>query len=109
MCAALWFFTTACEAGSETPAGGRPPRDLTAQAGTGQHPQALSGLTVAEDFTPSVSGNNGAITASRPFRVLQLNLCNSGYAGCYRGGASISEAVTQINSRVPDVVTLNEI
>src|SRR6185295_4131857 len=24
-----------------------------------------------------------------PFRVLQLNLCNSGVAGCYQGGRSI--------------------
>jgi endonuclease/exonuclease/phosphatase family metal-dependent hydrolase len=44
----------------------------------------------------------------RPFRVLQMNLCNSGIAGCYTG-RSVNEAAAVIRADVPDVVTLNEI
>lgn len=43
------------------------------------------------------------------FRALQLNLCNSGIAGCFEGGQSIPEGQTVIARWVPDVVTLNEV
>jgi hypothetical protein len=51
----------------------------------------------------------GALPSRYPFWVLQLNLCNSGFAGCYQGGKSIPEAQAVIQSNKPDVVTLNEI
>jgi endonuclease/exonuclease/phosphatase family metal-dependent hydrolase len=41
-------------------------------------------------------------------RVLQMNLCNSGIAGCYTG-RSVAEAAAVIRAEAPDVVTLNEI
>jgi endonuclease/exonuclease/phosphatase family metal-dependent hydrolase len=41
-------------------------------------------------------------------RVLQLNLCNSGIAGCYTG-RSTAAAAAAIRAQVPDVVTLNEV
>jgi hypothetical protein len=41
-------------------------------------------------------------------RVLQLNLCNSGRAGCYTG-RSVAQAAAVIRATAPDVVTLNEI
>ncbi|MGK5442734.1 endonuclease/exonuclease/phosphatase family protein [Micromonospora sp. URMC 105] len=47
-------------------------------------------------------------TASTTLRVLQLNLCNSGRAGCYTG-RSVTEAAEVISAEVPDLVTLNEI
>jgi hypothetical protein len=40
--------------------------------------------------------------------VLQLNLCNSGLAGCYTGRA-VAEAATVIRTNMPDIVTLNEV
>jgi hypothetical protein len=40
--------------------------------------------------------------------VLQLNLCNSGFADCYTG-RSVAEASTVIHDELPDLVTLNEI
>jgi endonuclease/exonuclease/phosphatase family metal-dependent hydrolase len=43
-----------------------------------------------------------------PLRVLQLNLCGSGYAGCYTGRATLAAGAT-IRTLRPDVVTLNEI
>jgi len=44
----------------------------------------------------------------RPFRVLQLNLCNSGFVGCYTG-RSVDAAAALIRAHRPDVVSLNEI
>jgi hypothetical protein len=41
--------------------------------------------------------------------VLQLNLCDSGYAACYDGGRSVPEAASVITARRPDTVTLNEV
>ncbi len=41
-------------------------------------------------------------------RVLQMNLCNSGLAGCYTG-RSVATAVAVIRAQAPDVVTLNEV
>ena len=43
-----------------------------------------------------------------PVRVLQLNLCNSGIAGCYTG-RSTAEAAAVIRAETPDLVTLNEV
>ncbi|WP_326557987.1 endonuclease/exonuclease/phosphatase family protein [Micromonospora sp. NBC_01796] len=47
-----------------------------------------------------------------PFGVLQLNLCNSGFAGCYaalNNGRAVEEAYATITALRPQVVTLNEI
>jgi endonuclease/exonuclease/phosphatase (EEP) superfamily protein YafD len=41
-------------------------------------------------------------------RVLQMNLCNSGLAGCYTGRA-VDIAAAVIRAQAPDVVTLNEV
>ena len=43
-----------------------------------------------------------------PVRVLQLNLCNSGFADCYTGRAT-AEAAAVIHEEIPDLVTVNEI
>jgi endonuclease/exonuclease/phosphatase family metal-dependent hydrolase len=54
-----------------------------------------------------------ALTASpatgtrQSLRVIQMNLCNSGIAGCYTGRA-VTEAATVIRAEAPDLVTLNE-
>jgi hypothetical protein len=50
----------------------------------------------------------GGQPVTRPLRVLQLNLCDSGFAGCYSGRA-VAAAASAIRERRPDVVTLNEI
>ena len=52
--------------------------------------------------TPAAAGTDTGL------RVLQLNLCNSGIAGCYTG-RSVAEAAAVVRAEVPDVVTLNEI
>lgn len=41
-------------------------------------------------------------------RVLQMNLCNSGLAGCYTGRA-VAVAAAVMKAQDPDVVTLNEV
>jgi hypothetical protein len=48
-------------------------------------------------------------TTGRTLRVLQMNLCNSGLAACYRGGQSIPEAAATIATTRPDLVTVNEV
>jgi endonuclease/exonuclease/phosphatase family metal-dependent hydrolase len=66
----------------------------------------LAAITVAP--TPARAGLPGGI----PFVTLQLNLCNSGEAACYRSvnnGRSVAEAAAVLAARRPDVVTLNEI
>ena len=56
-----------------------------------------------------LSGSTAAGEARRPLlKVLQLNLCNSGLAGCYTGRA-VAEAATLVRANLPDVVTLNEV
>ncbi|WP_394835520.1 hypothetical protein LVJ94_01160 [Pendulispora rubella] len=47
--------------------------------------------------------------AATPFKVLQLNLCNSGLAGCYEDGKAIGEGIAKIDSQQPDVVSVNEV
>ena len=44
----------------------------------------------------------------RPYRVLQMNLCDSGIADCYTG-RSVAEAAAVIRATAPDLVTLNEV
>lgn len=41
-------------------------------------------------------------------RVLQLNLCSSGIAGCFTGRAT-AEAAALLRAEAPDLVTLNEV
>ncbi|WNV85782.1 endonuclease/exonuclease/phosphatase family protein [Umezawaea sp. Da 62-37] len=47
--------------------------------------------------------------AATAFKVLQMNLCNSGVASCYQNGLAVGEAVTMIRNRQPDVVSVNEV
>ncbi|MFI5837395.1 endonuclease/exonuclease/phosphatase family protein [Micromonospora sp. NPDC051300] len=47
-------------------------------------------------------------TGPGTLRVLQMNLCNSGRAGCWTGRA-VPRAAGVIAAEVPDVVTLNEV
>lgn len=56
----------------------------------------LAGAGVAAGFT------------GPELRVLQMNLCNSGEAGCYTG-RSVARAAAALRAHAPDLVTLNEI
>ena len=69
--------------------------------------------------TATVQGPNAADPAPGPpaqvaavpvpsVRVLQLNLCNSGIAGCYTG-RSMAAAAAVIRVEMPDLITLNEV
>jgi endonuclease/exonuclease/phosphatase family metal-dependent hydrolase len=56
-----------------------------------------------------LAGCGTAASESRsPVRVLQMNLCDSGIAGCYTG-RSTAEAAEVIRAERPDLVTLNEV
>jgi endonuclease/exonuclease/phosphatase family metal-dependent hydrolase len=57
----------------------------------------------------ALTGSTSTAAATRePLRVLQMNLCDSGIAGCYTG-RSVNEAAVVIGSDRPRVVTLNEV
>ena len=56
----------------------------------------------SRDMTPP-SGSQ-----SVTMRVLQMNLCDSGIAGCYTGRA-VAEAAAVMRAERPDIVTLNEV
>ena len=60
-----------------------------------------AGLSRGEPGTP------GGVTDPQ-VRVLQMNLCDSGLAGCYTG-RSVTAAVAVIRDQAPDLVTLNEV
>jgi endonuclease/exonuclease/phosphatase family metal-dependent hydrolase len=47
-------------------------------------------------------------TAAVPVKVLQLNICHSGIAGCYTGDAVMAKARAVIGSVRPDVLSVNE-
>lgn len=81
----------------------------------GSGPCVTSGVSLGDPEAARLAGGAdapevpGALPSRYPFWVLQLNLCNSGFAGCYENGLSIPEAVTAIQNNAPDVVTLNEV
>ncbi|NJC74080.1 endonuclease/exonuclease/phosphatase family protein [Planosporangium thailandense] len=55
-----------------------------------------------------LTGSSPESTMTRPFRVIQMNLCDSGMAGCYTG-RSVAAAAAVIRNEAPDLVTLNEV
>lgn len=56
------------------------------------------GLTL---FTPTA-------TAATQVKVLQLNICHSGVAGCYTGDRVMTKAISVITSVRPQVLSVNE-
>ena len=69
--------------------------------------KAWSGLLVACVVLVTAFCTTGAGRRD-DVRVLQMNLCNSGLAGCYTGRA-VATAADVIRAQAPDVVTLNEV
>src|SRR2546428_12178225 len=57
--------------------------------------------------------NADAAPSAQEFKLMQLNLCNSGIAPCYekynKHSDSVGEAVELIRKYRPNVVTLNEV
>jgi hypothetical protein len=72
----------------------------------------LAGGSGCAPATPA-AGAPAPVPAAAPVpattvRLLQMNLCNSGIAGCYTGRA-VAEGAAVIRAEVPDLVTLNEV
>lgn len=63
--------------------------------------------TTSTDTTDTGSSTDTG-TSGQELRVLQLNLCHSGVAGCYKGDAVLAKAVEVIDSVAPTLVTVNE-
>lgn len=57
---------------------------------------------------PPASAGAAGDAPAPALRVLHLNLCNSGIAGCYTG-RSVAEGAAVLRAEAPDLVTLNEI
>ncbi len=89
------------ETPAETPETPAEAEDCAEGAGT----CASSGVTLGDPDAPAP----GALPSHYPFWTLQMNLCNSGFAGCYEGGQAVPEAAAVIQNNAPDVVTLNEV
>ncbi|MEU1681642.1 endonuclease/exonuclease/phosphatase family protein [Micromonospora zamorensis] len=68
------------------------------------------GLLIVAAGLPAGPTVASSTETGRPtvLRMLQLNLCNSGRAGCYTG-RSVAVASDVIRAEAPDLVTLNEI
>jgi len=88
--------------------GGESEADAAAQGDA-----AGSALDATGGFEAPLNARAGApmlsLPPASPFRALQLNLCNSGYADCYQEGKSIAEGIGVIRQVAADLVTLNEI
>lgn len=77
---------------------------MTATLGAARRPiQLLLGLLLLVGSLTVAAPSHAATSYS----VLQINMCNSGYAGCYTGRAQAG-TIALIKSRVPYAVTLNE-
>ena len=78
--------------------------------GTGRRPalRAVGIATVLACTMPLLVASPAVHASSGTLRLLQMNLCNSGDAGCHTGRA-VTEAATVIHAEAPEIVTLNEI
>jgi hypothetical protein len=69
---------------------------------------SVSALLVTELSMAGASWGGPAAADGTRVRMLQLNLCNSGFAGCFTG-RSVALATALIRDEAPDLVTLNEV
>ncbi|HVV24599.1 MAG TPA: hypothetical protein VHF06_34535 [Pseudonocardiaceae bacterium] len=79
----------------------------TTQAAT--QAAACTGVCWGAERAPGVAPR---LPSGSTFRELQMNLCDSGLASCYKelnNGQSVPEAVGIIKARHPDLVTVNEV
>jgi hypothetical protein len=95
---------------SATPSPDPAPSVRSVPAGTVIAPGATAVAGAAAGVLPARRPAAGSAPPGRTLRELQVNLCNSGEAGCYTGGRSIDEAGALIRGAArPDLVTLNEV
>ena len=67
--------------------------------------------TASAGAAPLASAEPPATAPSAPYSLLQMNLCLSGFAGCFPGTAYpsiVDEAIDVINAHHPNAVTVNE-
>jgi endonuclease/exonuclease/phosphatase family metal-dependent hydrolase len=68
----------------------------------------LAALVAAASLGVRAPAGQGAPDVPTPVRLLQMNLCDSGLAGCYTG-RSAAEAAAVIRAVTPDLITVNEV
>jgi hypothetical protein len=99
--------TVAPTSGSDTTAQTGTVGETTSSESTSSAGTSTSGDTTAETTGESSGTTGGALSGE--VRVLQLNLCHSGVAGCFTGDAVMTKAVSVITDVAPALVTLNEV
>jgi hypothetical protein len=65
-------------------------------------------LFVALLVVAAASTTTATSAAATTVKVLQLNICHSGIADCYRGDAVITKSLAVITSAKPQVLSVNE-
>lgn len=71
--------------------------------------RSIAVLACLASAAGALTGSPAPVTVTaKPFRAVQMNLCNSGFAGCYSGW-SVNQAAAVIRREEPDLVTLNEV
>jgi hypothetical protein len=103
------LFIVGCAAAAGEPPTASGAEDCTDQEGACVQSGAIAAPDTEGKIEAALTAATSSLPTHYPFWVLQLNLCNSGIAGCYDGGRSVPEAATAIQNSAPDVVTLNEI
>lgn len=96
--------TTTTTTGATTTADATTTTDATADATT-TTTTTTTDTTTTDTTTTATTGP----VAPAELRVLQLNLCHSGVAGCFKGDAPMIRAVQVITDVQPGLVTLNEV
>lgn len=95
-------------AGSSSGSTSGEPTTGDATSGDATTGDATTGGVSTTDGTTGAATETGGVSGAE-LRVLQLNLCHSGVAGCFKGDAPMAKAVEVIQDVAPGLVTLNEV
>lgn len=72
----------------------------------GEVARGVLGALLAALLATLIAAPEAASTST--IRVLQMNICHSGIAGCYTGDRVVAKAMAVITATGPDVVSVNE-
>jgi hypothetical protein len=101
---------TSSSAGAAGTSSGEASSSSSEAASSSDASSSASGATSdSSSGDSSDGGSSDSGLSGTELRVLQLNLCHSGVAGCFTGDAVMTRAVAVIAAVQPGLVTLNEV
>ena len=101
---------TSSSAGAAGTSSGEASSSSSEAASSSDASSSASGATSdSSSGDSSDGGSSDSGLSGTELRVLQLNLCHSGVAGCFKGDAVMTKAVAVISAVQPGLVTLNEV